>query len=94
MYDISLEGGAFFKPIAFNYPDDAYAYTEVANNIMLGDALKLSIQVSDLTKTQTNYYFPVGRWCQIYPAPATAATGCFTSAGGQAVQFASTLSDF
>ena len=43
MYDISLEGGAFFKPIAFDFPDDAFAYTDIANNIMLGDALKLSI---------------------------------------------------
>ena len=94
MYAISLEGGAFFKPIAFDYPDDAYAYTEIANNIMLGDALKLSIQVSDLTKTQTNYYFPVGRWCEIFPSPTSATNDCFTSAGGHSVQFASTLSDF
>ena len=55
---ISEVGGAFFKPLAFEWSSDNNTYLEIANNIMLGNALKLSIQVSDLSKTSTDYYFP------------------------------------
>jgi len=45
-----MTGGTLFKPLAFEFPDDPMAYQDTSNNIMLGNALKLSIQVSDLSK--------------------------------------------
>ena len=56
---ISRDGGSFFKPLAFEWSNDPKAYLDTSNNIMLGSALKASIQVSDLTKLDTtDYYFP------------------------------------
>ena len=74
---ISIEGGSFFKPLSFDWSDDPSAYEHPSNNIMLGTMLKLSIQTEDMTKATTEYYFPEGRWCQIYPDIGT----CFNSPG-------------
>lgn len=45
---LHLEGGTFFKPLFFSFPDDPGAYENQENNIMLGDALKLSILTNAL----------------------------------------------
>ena len=37
------EGGAFYKPLFFSFPDEAGSYVDQTNNVMLGEALKLSI---------------------------------------------------
>jgi hypothetical protein len=56
-------------------------------NILLGNALKLSIETTTLdfvnSPTRT-FYFPQGRWCRILPAltDITDKTGCFESTGG------------
>ena len=76
---ISEVGGAFFKPLAFEWSSDPKAYLDIANNIQLGKALKLSIQVSDLKKTTTQYYFPKARWCMLYPT--ISGVDCFNSVG-------------
>lgn len=34
---------AFFKPMFFTFPEDMNTYTDLMHNVMLGDALKLSI---------------------------------------------------
>jgi len=60
---ISREGGTLFKPLAFEWSNDPNAYFEIANNIMIGSAMKLSIQVTDISKVSTDYYFPAGTWC-------------------------------
>jgi len=36
-------GGAFYKPVFFEFPDDNMAYMDQTNNVMLGKALKLSV---------------------------------------------------
>lgn len=48
---ISTEGGSFFKPLSFDWSDDPNTYENkyIANNIMLGSMLKLSIQVTDMS---------------------------------------------
>jgi hypothetical protein len=35
--------GPFFNPLFFSFPDDTNAYIDTSNNIMLGGALKLSV---------------------------------------------------
>lgn len=37
------EGGAFFRPLFFDFPQNNEAYEDQTNNIMLGRSLKLSI---------------------------------------------------
>lgn len=78
-------GGSFFKPAFFDYPTDPNAYIDVSNNIYLGKALKASILVNttDLDPNQdhfSTFYFPQGRYCQIYPpADASNPDYCFTA---------------
>lgn len=39
----SEEGGAFFRPLFFDFPQLHTAYEDPTNNVMLGSSLKLSI---------------------------------------------------
>ena len=58
-----------FKPLFFEASDaDDYhrdAYEDLAQNIMIGDALKLSIGLT-LSKNETNFSFPPGTWCDLF----------------------------
>jgi alpha-glucosidase (family GH31 glycosyl hydrolase) len=67
---IGKYGGAFFKPLFYEFQEDPATFeddsTEV--NIMLGNALKLSIQTRDLEIVSTEYLFPSSRWCQVFPS--------------------------
>jgi len=40
---VHQEGGAFYKPMYFSFPNDPGAYEAPQLNVMLGEALKLSI---------------------------------------------------
>jgi alpha-glucosidase (family GH31 glycosyl hydrolase) len=77
--DIYYNGGSFFKPLFFEWTLDPLAYKDLDINILLGDALKASINTVDLTAQSTQFYFPQGSWCQILPYPDN--TQCFTSQG-------------
>jgi len=62
----SVVGGGFIKPLFFAYPNDANALDASQElNIMLGDALKLSINSNTLNKNDTDFYFPKGHWCSV-----------------------------
>lgn len=59
--------GPFFNPLFFQFPDDMSAFTaEVSNNIMLGGALKLSVNANKLDQNTTTFYFPAGIWCNVF----------------------------
>lgn len=63
----SNHGGAFFKPVFFEFPKDQDAYKNVTHNVMLGKQLKVSFQSTENeTKEWTDYYFPEGDWCSIF----------------------------
>jgi alpha-glucosidase (family GH31 glycosyl hydrolase) len=68
-----------FKPVFFEFPDDANAYWDQEKNIMLGEALKLSIMSNELTDDETNnsadFYFPAGTWCDIMNTTQACFTG-------------------
>jgi hypothetical protein len=62
-YDISVQGGSFFKPLFYEYPLDKRSYDEVEINILLGNSLKLSIETTNLDYVKNpavtrNFYFP------------------------------------
>jgi hypothetical protein len=46
---IHRNGGAFYKPMFFEFPDDAGAYEALQLNIMLGSSIKLSVQSTNVT---------------------------------------------
>lgn len=47
-YNFYLEGGSFMKPLFYEYPQDPKAYLDVEVNILLGDAMKLSMETTTL----------------------------------------------
>lgn len=63
---LHLNGGAFYKPLFFEYPEDIEAYQDQELNIMLGSALKLSVQTKELGKDTTAFYFPADTWCDVF----------------------------
>jgi len=87
---LHMNGGTFFKPLFFEFPDDAGAITASQElNIMLGSALKLSVQSAALDTNSTDFYFPAGTWCDVFRNMTT--TGCMTITAGQETKTLSTL---
>jgi len=72
-HGIVEQGGAYYKPMYFNYPNDLGAYTYTSQNVMLGDSLKLSFNPTSMNYgvDESNFFFPAGKWCQIYPKLST-----------------------
>lgn len=62
---LSKRGGAFYKPLFFEFPNDPEAYKDLPHNVMLGSGMKASFQ-STTDVNVTNYYFPDGVWCNIF----------------------------
>jgi len=48
MNQLSAFGGTFYKPLFFEFPEDANAYKDQELNIMLGESLKVSVQSTKL----------------------------------------------
>jgi len=62
----SKEGGAFYRPLFFDFPLDNNAYLNQTHNVMLGPGLKASFQSTENeTVKETHYYFPDGVWCSV-----------------------------
>ena len=55
-----------YKPLFFEFPDDNGAYHDIANNVMIGSALKTAINAVNLTVSTTDFYFPKGTWCSLF----------------------------
>lgn len=94
-WNIKDHGGSFWKPLFFEFPADPESFEEIQVNIMLGDALKASIETRTLTpvNNMSTFYFPPGGWCQIFPAPVDNTT-CWRNATGQNVTLQSKLKDY
>jgi alpha-glucosidase (family GH31 glycosyl hydrolase) len=75
---LSAAGGAFYKPLFFEFPNDSNALIAPQEyNIMLGKDLKLSINSNKLGQDTTDFYFPAGQWCDVWNKEG--AAGCFIS---------------
>jgi len=55
-----------YKPLFFEFPDDAGAFSDIANNVMIGPALKTSINARSVSQPTTDFYFPAGTWCSLF----------------------------
>ena len=47
-----------YKPMYFEFPDEAGAYKDIANNVMIGSGLKTSVNAKSLTQNETDFFFP------------------------------------
>lgn len=70
------EGGAFYRPLFFDFPDDNLAYQNLTHNVMLGRNLKVSHESTETeVVTESWYYFPQGTWCSVVNASAGCVEG-------------------
>jgi alpha-glucosidase (family GH31 glycosyl hydrolase) len=95
LFMLSLKGeGTFYKPLFFEFPEDPKASnTTIEFNIMLGSALKLSINSENITVPATQYYFPSGVWCLL--SGNTGTENCFNApAEGSLKEYPSGLTDY
>ena len=76
-----------YKPLFFEFPEDPGAYTDIPNNVMIGQALKTSVNAVNLTQTETDFYFPAGTWCSLFEPVGD----CITTEIGQTWPLPSTL---
>jgi len=62
--------GPFYNPLFFSFPDDMNAYQAIQYNVMIGPALKLSVNSdtmgADQVNNKTDFYFPAGIWCNVF----------------------------
>jgi alpha-glucosidase (family GH31 glycosyl hydrolase) len=73
---VQTDGGAFYKPLFFEFPDEAGAYADQELNVMLGSGVKLGVQSTGTGIDTTNFFFPAGLWCEIINRKGV--DGCFT----------------
>ena len=62
----SLNGGTFYKPLFFEFPNDSQTYFNQELYVMLGSALKLNMMTNTLNMDQTWFYHPPGTWCDVF----------------------------
>jgi len=62
----NLTFSTVYKPLFFEFPDDDGAYADIANNVMIGPALKTAINAVNLSQEMTSFYFPKGTWCSLF----------------------------
>jgi len=80
LLDLHTKGGAFHKPLFFEFDTDAAAYTADAElNFMLGDKIKIAINSKYLDQNMTSFYFPKGTWCNVLKSSGTST--CMASTG-------------
>lgn len=72
-------GGTFYRPMFFEFPEDPLMYEDVQNNVMLGSALKLSLNSYNTSSVSTNFTFPAGLWCQVFNEHGQGVNECFKS---------------
>jgi alpha-glucosidase (family GH31 glycosyl hydrolase) len=92
MSQVSYGNNTFYtiyKPMFFEFPDDEYAYMDIANNVMIGRAIKASVNAKNLTQEQTDFYFPAGTWCSLFDQVGD----CFTNDFGQNVTLSTRLNE-
>jgi len=86
LHHVTHFGGAFFKPLFFDYPNDQSAYLHQVRNAMIGNHIKLGV-LSDFGSggtTNKEVYFPKGTWCDVFNRKGT--MGCAVSPGQEVTE--------
>ena len=66
LYRVTYQNyGTVFRPMFFEFPEDPNSYVNVTQNVMIGEALKVSFNSEYQSQNWTKFYFPVGVWCDI-----------------------------
>lgn len=67
MIKVNQDGGTFFKPLFFEFPDDVGAFSAQTYNAMAGNALKLGIYTDKIegASQKADFYYPKGTWCNV-----------------------------
>lgn len=92
MTQMALGNNTFYmmyKPLFFEFPEDVNTYQDIANNVMLGPAIKTSVNARSLTDNTTDFYFPAGTWCSLFEN----AGQCIYNEIGQNVSLPSQLNE-
>jgi alpha-glucosidase (family GH31 glycosyl hydrolase) len=87
--------GTFYKPMFFEFPEDYNTTSNIEENVMLGSALKLSINSGSLAAQDItmDFYFPQGTWCRLLGN--TKGENCFTvGEQGMNKNYPSDLTDY
>ena len=93
MTQVSLGNNTFYmvyKPLFFEFPEDKGAFNNFSNNVMIGPAIKTSVNVKDLTSPTTDFYFPAGTWCSLFEPVGQ----CIYNEQGQTVTLGSKLDQY
>jgi alpha-glucosidase len=79
----STDGVPYFTPVFYRYPDEDEAYKRVEQNILIGESVKVSPVLDNVTST-TTFYFPGKntQWCPIWPKYQL---GCFKGQSQQII---------
>lgn len=91
MIKVSENGGTFFKPLFFEFPNDDGAYLAQTYNAMAGSALKLAFNSENITDT-SEFYYPQGTWCNVITT-ANYSVKCTTADSSKNISMASGLGD-
>jgi alpha-glucosidase (family GH31 glycosyl hydrolase) len=78
-----------YKPMFFEFPNDVLAFNDIANNVMIGKAIKTSVNAKSLTAITTDFYFPAGTWCSLF----TPVGSCFYNDEASLVTLPSQLNE-
>ena len=65
LYINSIEGGTFWKPLFFEFPDDKATYQNIERNIMIGKSLKFSPMIDEVDAKTQQFIFTQGLWWNI-----------------------------
>ena len=88
MSQISIGANTFYtmyKPLFFEFPEDTDAFEDIANNVMIGSAIKVSVNAKNITVNFTDFYFPAGTWCSLFEPIGS----CISSIDGKMVSLGS-----
>ena len=65
-FDVSLNGGAFFTPLFWYFPDDKQAYNHNEDTFLLGPHLKVSPCFAVSDEKPIKSYFPNTDWYEVF----------------------------
>lgn len=60
-----MQGGAYLRPLFFDYPFDENCYEDVESTFMAGDSIMVAPLMEKQNETEYKRYFPAGKWISL-----------------------------